>query len=102
MIPFPAEPATTPVALVSILKKKRSSVLAEDAGLLKELEQRHEEEFCLRDKAASFTPDSGTRLLPQEEEEEPPSVRPASPCVSGPTPITEPTDLEDGGRTQAA
>ena len=100
MIPFPAEPSTTPGAIVSILKKKGSSsgIKAHDAAVIRELDQSHEQEnLYVSEKSHCMTPDSGMRLLSRDEEEGPESTLVAtapSPTLSGPTPITEPTELD--------
>lgn len=95
MIPFPAEPSSTPGAIVSILKKKADSdtIRMHDPALLPELDQSHEQEYC---------PDTKPPLLPletaehEEEEERTDALLPTapSPTASGPTPTTEPTELD--------
>lgn len=105
MIPFPAEPSTTPGAIVSILKKKGSSsgngIKIHDAAVIRELDQSHEQEYDVDGKPECITPDSGMRLLSRDEEEGQESKAESallatapSPTLSGPTPITEPTELE--------
>lgn len=93
MIPFPAEPSSTPGAIVSILKKKADSdrIRMHDPALLPELDQSHEQEYC---------PDTKPLSSPVHGEEERGAYIDAllptapSPTASGPTPTTEPTELD--------
>lgn len=95
LIPFPAEPSATPGAIVSILKKKGSGIQIHDAAVIREYDQSHEQQ----EKQHCITPDSGMRLLSRDEDgreskEESAFLATApSPTLSGPSPITEPTEL---------
>ena len=98
-VPYSAEPGAG--AIVSILKKKNVDIHPEGGAVITELEQSHEleqEEFHPDNKPslAITSPDCNVILRDALDSEgnETEGLAAPSPSVSGPTPTTEPTDLD--------